>query len=82
MSLLRQGVIKQHQPSTCCSTKCLYVQVTDKHGPAMTWPMYCIGWLEVKDLQQAEEMFMKSFDYIHTEFQVSYSLVFVIFYVL
>ena len=46
-------------------------QVTDAHGPAMTWPMYCIGWLEVKDLKQAEEVFMKSFDYIHTEFQVS-----------
>lgn len=35
--------------------------VTDLNGPAMTWSMFVIGWLELGNITNAEESFKKSF---------------------
>lgn len=35
--------------------------VTDLNGPAMTWSMFVIGWLELGNISKAEESFKKSF---------------------
>ncbi|KAL0484176.1 acid trehalase-like protein [Acrasis kona] len=41
-----------------------YESVTDEGGPAMTWGMYAIGWLEVQgksDTQKSHDLFLRSF---------------------
>lgn len=48
-----------------------YARVTDPFGPAMTWSMYSIGWLDVGDKVKAEEMFNKSYqNYVTQPFKV------------
>ncbi|XP_064597126.1 uncharacterized protein LOC135463672 [Liolophura sinensis] len=37
-----------------------YEKVTDEGGPAMTWGMFAIGWLELGDEQRAAGLFNKS----------------------
>lgn len=48
-----------------------YESVTDFFGPAMTWGMYSIGWLDVGDKVKADELFNKSYqDYVTQPFKV------------
>ena len=36
----------------------------------MSWSMFSIGWLEVDEVEKAEEAFKKNFDHVANEFQV------------
>lgn len=48
-----------------------YSQRTDPHGPAMTWGMHAIGFLDLNDIPQASKFFNMSFqDNMHAPFQV------------
>ncbi|KAM9815942.1 protein-glucosylgalactosylhydroxylysine glucosidase isoform 1-T3 [Syngnathus typhle] len=47
-----------------------YESVTDPHGPAMTWGMFAIGWLELGDAKKAQHLLEKSFRNIQGPFQV------------
>uniref|UniRef100_A0A914DN33 C-type lectin domain-containing protein n=1 Tax=Acrobeloides nanus TaxID=290746 RepID=A0A914DN33_9BILA len=40
------------------------------YGPAMTWSMHAIGWLDVNDELSAKEMFQKNYIYIQQPFDV------------
>lgn len=44
--------------------------VTDINGPAMTWSMYVIGWLEVGNLSKADKNLQKSLLNIQQPFKV------------
>ena len=49
----------------------IYRDVTDPDGPAMTWAMFSIGYREVGDSRQHEEMFLQSYmPYVHEPFKV------------
>uniref|UniRef100_A0A3Q2YF36 Protein-glucosylgalactosylhydroxylysine glucosidase n=1 Tax=Hippocampus comes TaxID=109280 RepID=A0A3Q2YF36_HIPCM len=48
----------------------VYEIVTDPHGPAMTWGMFAIGWLELGDAQKAQRLLEKCFRNIQGPFQV------------
>lgn len=49
----------------------LYESVTDNQGPAMTWGMHSIGWLDVGDKLQADENFNRSYqEYVRQPFKV------------
>ncbi|XP_064618456.1 uncharacterized protein LOC135482416 [Liolophura sinensis] len=39
-----------------------YERVTNAFGPAMTWGMFSIGWLELGDIDKAAELFTKSYE--------------------
>lgn len=48
-----------------------YSPRTDKHGPAMTWGMHAIGFLDLGDFDSAAQFFNMSFqDNMHAPFQV------------
>ncbi|XP_054632544.1 protein-glucosylgalactosylhydroxylysine glucosidase [Dunckerocampus dactyliophorus] len=47
-----------------------YEVVTDPHGPAMTWGMFAIGWLELRDAEKAQRLLEKCFRNIQGPFQV------------
>uniref|UniRef100_A0A673A9G7 Protein-glucosylgalactosylhydroxylysine glucosidase n=1 Tax=Sphaeramia orbicularis TaxID=375764 RepID=A0A673A9G7_9TELE len=47
-----------------------YEPVTDPHGPAMTWSMFAIGWLELGEAQRAQSLLEKCFGNIQGPFQV------------
>lgn len=47
-----------------------YEPVTDPHGPAMTWGMFAIGWLELGDAEKAHGLLQKCFNNIQGPFQV------------
>ena len=40
-----------------------YEEVTDINGPAMSWGMFAIGWLEVGEYQLAAKYFNQSYQY-------------------
>ncbi|XP_078271342.1 protein-glucosylgalactosylhydroxylysine glucosidase isoform X2 [Rhinoraja longicauda] len=46
-----------------------YEAVTDPEGPAMTWSMFAIGWLELKDSTRAQQQFNKCFNNIQEPFK-------------
>uniref|UniRef100_A0A914E9F1 Uncharacterized protein n=1 Tax=Acrobeloides nanus TaxID=290746 RepID=A0A914E9F1_9BILA len=48
----------------------IYQNVTSVSGPAMTWSMHAIGWLDVNDELSAKEMFQKNYIYIQQPFDV------------
>ncbi|KAL5008082.1 hypothetical protein ScPMuIL_013663 [Solemya velum] len=48
----------------------IYEKVGDTGGPAMTWSMFAIGWLELGEVQAAEELFQKQFLNIQSPFNV------------
>uniref|UniRef100_UPI00398EC50C protein-glucosylgalactosylhydroxylysine glucosidase n=1 Tax=Pristiophorus japonicus TaxID=55135 RepID=UPI00398EC50C len=48
----------------------MYEAVTDHDGPAMTWSMFAIGWLELKDVSQAQQQLNKCYSNIQHPFQV------------
>ena len=47
----------------------MYESVTDVGGPAMTWGMYSIGYLELGKQEKAEDLFKRSYEpYYHKPF--------------
>ncbi|XP_029378965.1 protein-glucosylgalactosylhydroxylysine glucosidase [Echeneis naucrates] len=47
-----------------------YEPVTDPRGPAMTWGMFAIGWLELGESEKAQRLLEKCFSNIQGPFQV------------
>ncbi|XP_077977259.1 protein-glucosylgalactosylhydroxylysine glucosidase-like [Glandiceps talaboti] len=47
-----------------------YEKHTDSHGPAMTWGMFSIGWLELGELEKANAVFNRSFANIQEPFKI------------
>ncbi|XP_070568257.1 protein-glucosylgalactosylhydroxylysine glucosidase-like isoform X1 [Ptychodera flava] len=47
-----------------------YEEHTDSHGPAMTWGMFTIGWLELGEIDKANSFFSRSFANIQEPFKV------------
>lgn len=47
-----------------------YEPVTDPYGPAMTWGMFAIGWLELGEAEKAQRLLEKCFSNIQGPFQV------------
>ncbi|XP_059190614.1 protein-glucosylgalactosylhydroxylysine glucosidase [Centropristis striata] len=47
-----------------------YEPVTDPYGPAMTWGMFAIGWLELGEAEKAQRLLEKNFKNIQGPFQV------------
>ncbi|CAG7826840.1 unnamed protein product [Allacma fusca] len=49
----------------------LYGNVTRRNGPAMTWAMHTVGFLELDDLTTAEELFNRSYQpYVREPFKI------------
>ncbi|XP_069757922.1 protein-glucosylgalactosylhydroxylysine glucosidase isoform X2 [Narcine bancroftii] len=48
----------------------MYEAVTDPEGPAMTWSMFAIGWLELKNATQAQKQLNKCYSNIQDPFKV------------
>jgi trehalose/maltose hydrolase-like predicted phosphorylase len=49
----------------------VYEEITRENGPAMTWAMHTVGWLEVENEQRASELFNRSYSrYIREPFKV------------
>ncbi|XP_036962943.1 protein-glucosylgalactosylhydroxylysine glucosidase isoform X1 [Acanthopagrus latus] len=47
-----------------------YEPVTDPSGPAMTWSMFAIGWMELGEAEKAQSLLQKCFKNIQAPFQV------------
>uniref|UniRef100_A0A8C3A886 Protein-glucosylgalactosylhydroxylysine glucosidase n=1 Tax=Cyclopterus lumpus TaxID=8103 RepID=A0A8C3A886_CYCLU len=47
-----------------------YEPVTDPNGPAMTWGMFAIGWLELGEAEKAQHLLEKCYKNIQGPFQV------------
>ena len=48
-----------------------YENFTTVLGPAMTWGMYAIGWLELGDIEKAEGLFDRSYQpYVRQPYKV------------
>ncbi|KAM8891752.1 protein-glucosylgalactosylhydroxylysine glucosidase isoform 2-T2 [Spinachia spinachia] len=47
-----------------------YEPVTDPNGPAMTWGMFAIGWLELGEAEKAQHLLDKCYKNIQGPFQV------------
>ncbi|XP_072037392.1 protein-glucosylgalactosylhydroxylysine glucosidase-like [Amphiura filiformis] len=62
---------KYSDPQTRENDLNIYREVTDPLGPAMTWGMFCIGYKEIGDYTQQEQMFYESFrPYVREPFKV------------
>ncbi|XP_027436259.1 protein-glucosylgalactosylhydroxylysine glucosidase isoform X6 [Zalophus californianus] len=48
----------------------VYEAVTSPKGPAMTWSMFAVGWMELKDPQRARDLLERSFANIAEPFKV------------
>ncbi|NXX48698.1 PGGHG glucosidase, partial [Tricholaema leucomelas] len=48
----------------------VYEPVTELSGPAMTWSMFAVGWLELKEVQRAQSQLNKCFSNITEPFKV------------
>ena len=46
--------------------------VTDPNGPAMTWGMFAVGWIELGNMTKANQLFQKSFANIQQPFKVGF----------
>jgi hypothetical protein len=50
-----------------------YAPLTRANGPAMTWSMYSIGYIELDDFDKADQLFRHSYEaYVRPPFNVSY----------
>uniref|UniRef100_A0ABM0M8F4 Acid trehalase-like protein 1-like n=1 Tax=Saccoglossus kowalevskii TaxID=10224 RepID=A0ABM0M8F4_SACKO len=47
-----------------------YEKYTDDHGPAMTWGLIAVGWLELGNVSRANDVFNRSFTNIQEPFKV------------
>ena len=60
----------------CISTEALFdvfQNVTDPNGPAMTWGMFSVGWLELGNKVKGASLFAKNFNYIQVFCRLSIS---------
>lgn len=48
----------------------IYEAATSSQGPAMTWSMFAVGWMELKDLARAQGLLDRSFANITEPFKV------------
>ncbi|XP_074951424.1 protein-glucosylgalactosylhydroxylysine glucosidase isoform X2 [Phalacrocorax aristotelis] len=48
----------------------MYEPVTELNGPAMTWSMFAVGWLELKEVQRAQSQLDKCFSNITEPFKI------------
>lgn len=48
----------------------IYEKVTTSNGPAMTWSMFCVGYLELGHTELARDMFNKQLLQTTRPFQV------------
>ncbi|NXC22622.1 PGGHG glucosidase, partial [Corythaeola cristata] len=48
----------------------MYEPVTEPAGPAMTWSMFAVGWLELKEVQRAQSQLNKCFNNITEPFKI------------
>ncbi|KAM9080031.1 protein-glucosylgalactosylhydroxylysine glucosidase isoform 1-T1 [Megaptera novaeangliae] len=48
----------------------MYEAVTSPHGPAMTWSMFAVGWMELKDPGRAWDLLERSFANVTEPFKV------------
>ncbi|KAM9372927.1 protein-glucosylgalactosylhydroxylysine glucosidase [Phaethornis superciliosus] len=48
----------------------MYEPVTERDGPAMTWSMFAVGWLELKEVQRAQSQLNKCFSNITEPFKI------------
>ncbi|XP_048339346.1 protein-glucosylgalactosylhydroxylysine glucosidase isoform X2 [Sphaerodactylus townsendi] len=48
----------------------MYEPVTDPTGPAMTWSMFAVGWLELKEPERAQHQLSKCFSNITEPFKI------------
>ncbi|XP_068117140.1 protein-glucosylgalactosylhydroxylysine glucosidase [Hyperolius riggenbachi] len=48
----------------------IYEKVTDPDGPAMTWSMFAVGYMELKEIETAEQHLMKCFPNITEPFKI------------
>ncbi|XP_053142693.1 protein-glucosylgalactosylhydroxylysine glucosidase [Hemicordylus capensis] len=48
----------------------MYEPVTDPQGPAMTWSMFAVGWLELKEAERAQQQLAKCFGNITEPFKI------------
>ncbi|OON14152.1 glycosyl hydrolase family 65 central catalytic domain protein, partial [Opisthorchis viverrini] len=46
----------------------LYAKVTDPNGPAMTWSIFCICALELKEFDRSMDYFERSIEHVHGPF--------------
>jgi trehalose/maltose hydrolase-like predicted phosphorylase len=56
-----------------------YEPLTRSDGPAMTWSMYSIGFLQLADFNKADEHFRRSYqNYVRPPFNVSFFFTFIL----
>ncbi|NXP10709.1 PGGHG glucosidase, partial [Thinocorus orbignyianus] len=48
----------------------MYEPATEPDGPAMTWSMFAVGWLELKEVQRAQSQLSKCFSNITEPFKI------------
>ncbi|XP_014382643.1 protein-glucosylgalactosylhydroxylysine glucosidase isoform X1 [Alligator sinensis] len=48
----------------------MYEPVTEQDGPAMTWSMFAVGWMELKEVQRAQSQLSKCFNNITEPFKI------------
>ncbi|XP_072194702.1 protein-glucosylgalactosylhydroxylysine glucosidase isoform X2 [Excalfactoria chinensis] len=48
----------------------MYEPVTELSGPAMTWSMFAVGWLELKEMERAQGQLNKCFNNITEPFKI------------
>ncbi|XP_034626371.1 protein-glucosylgalactosylhydroxylysine glucosidase isoform X2 [Trachemys scripta elegans] len=48
----------------------MYEPVTELDGPAMTWSMFAVGWMELKEIQRAQSQLNKCFNNITEPFKI------------
>ncbi|KAM6073728.1 protein-glucosylgalactosylhydroxylysine glucosidase isoform 2-T3 [Chlamydotis macqueenii] len=48
----------------------MYEPVTEQDGPAMTWSMFAVGWLELKEVRRAQSQLNKCFSNITEPFKI------------
>ncbi|PKU34093.1 acid trehalase-like protein 1 [Limosa lapponica baueri] len=48
----------------------MYEPATELDGPAMTWSMFAVGWLELKEVQRAQSQLNKCFSNITEPFKI------------
>jgi hypothetical protein len=61
-----------------------YEPLTRVDGPAMTWSMYSIGFIELGDFDKGDQLFGRSYQsYVRSPFNVSYfNIFFFIFFII
>uniref|UniRef100_A0A914D3T7 Uncharacterized protein n=1 Tax=Acrobeloides nanus TaxID=290746 RepID=A0A914D3T7_9BILA len=68
--LLGYPLLVQMDPVVRKNDLIYYQSVTDGGGPAMTWAMHSIGWLEYGAEKNASDMFKKNFNYMRAPFNI------------